>query len=252
MLVKLPYRLRAASPRRVTLALVVLQKDESLEDDFRQLVPERDVSLHATRIPSDPQVNEATLTAMAHELPRAAAMLPAAPCFDVIGYGCTSASTLIGSDRVSSLIKSAVMARHVTNPLTAALEAFNALGMQRIGYLSPYIESVSMPMIAAFEAAGFAVPRQASFMEESEERVARIDPQSIAEAARELGRSADVDAVFLSCTNLKTLDILEDVEHEIRKPVVSSNLALAWHMRSLAGLMPFHGAPGRLFDLGSA
>lgn len=244
-LLKLPYALDER-PRK-TLGLIVLQSDETLEDDFRRLLPERDVSLYATRIPSSANVSGDTLTAMASQLPKAAALLPPAAQFDVIGFGCTSASTLIGSGRVAQLAGSAVDTRHVTNPLTAALAAFEALNVTRVAYLSPYVESVSLPMITAFEANNLEVPRKGSFMEASEERVARIDPQSIAEAAISLCENADVDGVFLSCTNLKTLDVIDQIEAATGKPVVSSNLALAWHMRSLARLSPPDSAIGRLF-----
>jgi maleate isomerase len=88
-----------------------------------------------------------------------------------------------------------------------------------------------------------------SFGEELEARVARIDPKSIQAAALEIGRDPEVDAVFLSCTNLRTMDIIDALEDELGKPVVSSNQALAWHMAQLAGLTAGPNAPGKLFRL---
>jgi len=50
----------------------------------------------------------------------------------------------------------------------------------------------------------------------------------------------EVDAIFLSCTNLRTLDVIAPIEERIGKPVLSSNLVLSWHMCRLAqiGQMP--------------
>jgi maleate isomerase len=93
------------------------------------------------------------------------------------------------------------------------------------------------------------VASSASFDEVEEARVARIDPASIRDAALHVGRG-DVDAVFLSCTNLRTLDILDAVEAEIGKPVISSNQALAWHMAHLAGAGQCGGRFGRLMHAG--
>ena len=67
-------------------------------------------------------------------------------------------------------------------------------------------------------------------------RVARIDPSSLVEAARVLAERSDMDAVFLSCTNLQTLDVIEGLEAELNLPVLSSNQVLGWHMAQLAGV----------------
>ena len=53
-----------------------------------------------------------------------------------------------------------------------------------------------------------------SFDEPLEENVARMSPHSFAEAAVSIGRHSDCDAVFLSCTNLRTLDVIEEVNKE--------------------------------------
>ena len=80
--------------------------------------------------------------------------------------------------------------------------------------------------------------------------MARIDPASIRAAALSVGAGAD--AVFLSCTNLRTLDIIEDLETDLGKPVLSSNQVLAWHMAKLAGISDGCSGPGRLFQRISA
>ena len=75
-----------------------------------------------------------------------------------------------------------------------------------------------------------------SFGEQVESRVARIDPHSIAEAAHALAGDGNMDAVFLSCTNLRTYGILPQLQAQLGLPVLSSNQVLAWHMMRLAGV----------------
>jgi maleate isomerase len=123
----------------------------------------------------------------------------------------------------------------VTNPLSAALAAFADRGVARVGIVSPYVASVAAPLRTAFMDAGIEVPDTVSFGEEIEARVARIAPKSIANAARALVARSAMDAVFLSCTNLRTFDILPMLEAELGMPVFSSNQVLAWHMARLAG-----------------
>ncbi len=244
-----PYRLTGPIGTRGTLGLIVLQVDETIEQDFRRLFPDPAVAIHVSRIPSGAELTPDTIATMTSELPRAAGLLPPAAAFDAIGYACTSGATLIGPDRVAALVASHATTRRVTDPLTASIAALKALDVASLAIVSPYIETVAEPIRAAFRQAGFDVPATVSFGEEVEARVARIDPVSVRDAALEVGRSGGVQAVFLSCTNLRTLDIINDVENRLGLPVISSNQALAWHMAQASGAAVAPDAPGRLFRL---
>ncbi len=243
-----PYKLVGPIGTRGTLGLIVLQADETIEQDFRALFPGPDVAIYVSRVPSGAEITPATIAEMEHELPQAAALFPRAAAFDVTAYACTSGTTLIGADRVAALVAANTTTRAVTNPLTAAFAGFEALGVKSLAIVSPYGAEVAAALHTAFERHGFTVPATLSFGEQVEARVARIDPNSIRDAALHVAAEADVDAVFLSCTNLRTLDILDDLEARLGRPVVSSNQALAWHMARLAGAPVASGAPGRLFQ----
>ncbi|WP_204112635.1 aspartate/glutamate racemase family protein [Shimia biformata] len=243
----LPYRLTTSIGSTATLGLIVLQADETIEQDFRQIFRSPDIALHVSRIPSGAELTPDTIAQMEVDLPTAASLFPAAAQFDAIGYACTSGTTLIGADRVAQLVADRVAAAMVTNPLTAAIAAFRALQVQRIGIVSPYVATVAGPVRDAFLSAGFVVSHTLSFGERIEARVARIDPASIRQAAHEIGRHRDVDAVFLSCTNLRTLGIIDNLEQTLGKPVVSSNQALAWHMAGAGRDRTGIKGPGMLF-----
>lgn len=230
-----PYDLAEAEGRAATLGLIVLQVDETIEQDFRRLLPGQEVALYVTRIPSGADLTPDTIARMARDLPGAASLLPPAARFGAVGYACTSGTTLIGVERVEELVRQGCRTEQVCNPLTATQAALRHVGARRIGLVSPYSASIAADMQAAFEAAGIEVPRAISFGEEVEANVARIDPLSIAAAARAVAAGGGIDAVFLSCTNLRTLGLIEGLEDELGLPVISSNLALAWHMASVAG-----------------
>jgi maleate isomerase len=99
------------------------------------------------------------------------------------------------------------------------------------------------------KARGFEVRVFGSFNEEDDHKVARISPVSIREAAIELGRSREVDAVFVACTSLRVAAIAREIESELGKPVTSSNHAMAWHALRLANVDAALPAWGRLFEL---
>ncbi|WP_300034751.1 aspartate/glutamate racemase family protein [uncultured Roseobacter sp.] len=242
-----PYQLTGPIGTGATLGLVVLQTDETVEQDFRRLFRADDTALYVTRIPSGADVTPDTLRAMQKALPEATRLLPAAAEFDCVSYCCTSGATLIGPDNVARIVRENASVRAVTDPLTASRAACKAVGAEKLAIVSPYIAAVAAPISDAFSEAGFKVTGALSFGEEIEARVARIDPASIHTAALSAGESSDCDAVFLSCTNLRTLDIIDDLEERLGKPVISSNQALAWHTAGLAGGTALDHPPGRLF-----
>ncbi|MDA0998310.1 MAG: Asp/Glu racemase [Proteobacteria bacterium] len=241
----LDYNLDARSDRRPTVGLIVLASDETVESDLRRLIPDATARLLHSRIPSAPTVGMATLSEMAKTLPDAAALLPAAIDFAAIGYACTSGATVLGEDRVASMIRAAHPSAKVTNPLSA-LKAAAGLGIKRLALLSPYVAEVSNALIAALEAAGIEIVRLISFDEENESAVARIAVASIQAGLKAAAAGAGADAVFASCTNLRAVDVLEAAESDLGLPVLASNQVLAWHMQRLAGIGGALAGMGRL------
>lgn len=239
----LPYTL--APPRVASLGLIVLETDETLENEARQAIP-LEASLHHTRIYSAPIVTPETLGQMEADLPHAATTFPGHVTYDAIAYCCTSGATVIGQDKVAAAIRSAHPGAKTTDPITAVMAALKALGAKRIGLLTPYTLDVSAAMQALLKTNGFEIAAFGAFEEAEEAKVARISEASTLAAMLEVG-GGDVDAVFASCTNLNTFGVIEEAEAALGKPVVSSNSALIWHLCGLAGVrVDVPGALGAL------
>ena len=216
------------------MGLIVLQVDETIEGEFREAFRTSKNQIFVTRIPSGLEVTAKTLSSMEDHISASAKLLPQSREFSVIGYGCTSASAIIGSEKISDLIKSGCSTREVTNPLLAATEYAKHLGVTNLALLSPYIEEVNTPLRKAFEIKGLSTETFGTFGEGQEEKVARISESSTIEAAITLGQDPSTEAVFISCTNLRTFNCLDKIANKIDKPVFSSNQSLAWHMKELS------------------
>lgn len=241
---QVPYRLDTQRPKQV--GLIVLQSDETLERDMRVLLPAATEFL-VSRVPSGAEVTTESLAAMEAYLTGAASLLPRGAKIDVVGYGCTSATAQIGAQRVAQLVQAGVTTPTVTNPVTALIAACRHLGITRIALISPYIAQVSDRLQVVLAQAGIQVTAFASFNEPIEEKVVRINTQSITDAAVEIAHIDTCDAVFLSCTNLRTLDAIPLIEARIGKPVLSSNQVLAWHLIQVADLGTTSARAGMLF-----
>lgn len=215
------------------VGVIVLQADETLENDLRRLLPQ-ELSYLVSRVPSSPAVTTESLRAMEEELTRSASLFPRGATLGAVAYACTSGAAEIGADRVAKLVQAGVATPRVTEPVSALIAACQHLGVTRLGLVTPYVAAVSAQLRRVLERAGLTTRPVTSFDEPLEENVARIAEASVMEASIEVGRSSECEAVFLSCTNLRTLGVIAKVEREIGKPVLSSNQVLAWHLCRLA------------------
>ena len=231
---------------RATLGVVVLETDETLEHELARIAATDGVALHHSRIPMVSEITPETLARMEADLPAAARLLPRAAGFDVIGYGCTSGASVIGSERVAAAVNRVLPGVRVTDPLAAIIAALGHLGARRLGFLTPYRPEVSQVMRDRLAAAGFVIGVFGSFEEGDDRVVARITEGAIEAGALRLAAEGGIDALVISCTNLRCLNAIPRIEAEAGIPVVSSNQALGWHMLRLADIRDARPGMGRL------
>lgn len=250
LLENLPYDVDGGIANRATIGLIVLATDYTIEYEWRQLFSTIEgVALYQSRIYNENNVTPETLRAMAPRITECAGVITPDTGVDVIAYGCTSASMAIGEDRVFELIKASKPDSKCTTPITAAFAAFDAFKAQRIGVLTPYTAEVNRIVSDYITARGYRVPVFGSFNEGQDTVVARITPESIEKAVRELIKQAEVDAVFVSCTSVRLMAACADLEKSLGIPLTSSNHAMAWHALRMGGIEDRLGQFGSLYDL---
>ena len=227
------------------IGVIVLQSDETIERDLMAMRGDADVFV--SRVPSGQEVTAETLESMAGHIAASASLFPQTISFDAVGYGCTSGTAQIGVNKIERLVKFGMQTKTVSQPVSALVAACEHLGLKRIAFLSPYIESVSANLRQVLQDSGVETPTFGTFGEAEEFKVVRISGASVMEAATALVRDSQVDGIFLSCTNLRTLDLITPLEAALDMPVLSSNLVLAWHLAQLSGNPEALSGPGRLF-----
>lgn len=157
----------------------------------------------------------------------------------------TAVSYLSGFDAEAALLER-IAKLSGARPLTAATaiaEALRHLGVRRLALATPYPEVIARAGRAYWTAAGFEIVAHrglddvTNIYEETEER------------AHALGRAADdprADAVLISGTGLPTAGIVERLERDLGKPVITSQTATLWRALRLLGLAAPVTGHGRL------
>lgn len=245
----LPFETDGGVAERAAIGVIVLASDNTMEFEFKQIFDLPGVGLYHSRIYNDNAITPETLRAMGARITRAADLILPGVDLDVVAFGCTSASIVMGEKEIFKQIAKARPHAQYTTPITAALAAFKAFGAKNIGVLTPYRADVNSMVQAYIEQAGFSVPVFGSFNEEDDPTAARITTASIKEAILKVGSDSAVDAVFVSCTSLRLAGIAAEVEAALGKPVTSSNHAMAWHCLRLAGVEDKLPDYGRLYSL---
>jgi maleate isomerase len=247
----LPSAIDAGLAARAAIGLVVLATDQTMEHEFRALIRMPGVAFYEARVFNENDITPETLRAIGPRIaPTADLILPGVP-LDVVAFGCTSATMTLGEEAVFAEIRKVRPKAACTTPVTGALAAFRALGVQGIGLLTPYAPEINKGLAAYFTRCGAPIAAAATFDRRDDREAARISVASIEAAAERLAAAPGVDAIFVSCTSLRVAEAVAGLEARIGIPVTSSNHAMAWHCLRLAGIDDVVPA-GRLFALPAA
>ncbi len=173
-----------------------------------------------------------------------AATLPAIGV-QAVGYACTSASYVrgVGGDfDISARITDAT-GLPATTTSTAAVEALKRLGVARVAVLSPHVDELNQRLREFLEGHGLDVVHLRGL--NKLRGIEHIPQEEIYELVVQLVDRPQADGIFISCTGMRTSDILTRLEDTAGKPVVSALQATIWRTLCLAN------APAELPGLGS-
>jgi maleate isomerase len=232
---------------RSRIGLIALATDHSSEPDFHTLVSGPDIGVYTTRIVYDNPTTPENLRKTLPRLSGAAELILPDEDLDAICFSCTSASVAIGDSAVFEAIRSGKPGVEVITPTRAVVAGLHALGVSKVDVLTPYNLDTSTMMGHYVAAAGFDVRSLTYFGLEDDRDMARITPESLAQAAARAA-TTEAEAMFISCTALRAAEAAPDIEAEIGRPVVTSNLATCWMARQLVGAGGGGRSRARLFQ----
>lgn len=218
------------------IGLVCLSNDIAIEGEFRAFLPRSGVGIYAARMPKTRASTLASLHTLDDRIAAAASRIVPDDRLDVIAVGCTSGAAAIGLSRVAEIVGAVRPGIPVTDPMSACMRALKALGAERLAVLTPYQDAVNTVIARTLTAHGFRLATCAGFYCPDGAAMSRLAPEALLAAAERI--AGDADALFIPCTALVVSPIIEALEAAVRRPVVTSNQALAWDAMRLAGIAP--------------
>jgi len=235
-------------PGRCRIGLIALSNDYVTERDFINMRPTDDVAVFVSRVPNTPECTVETLRAMAPHITTAASLLVPDGRLDAVAYSCTSGTVVMGYDSICSYVHAARPDVPCITPITASLQALDRFAAEKLAVLTPYVDDVNGAIATYLEAHGKHLAGFTSFHIEDNEVMAALPCEAIFEAALEADRP-DAEALFISCTAIRAVDVVERIEQALGKPVVTANQALCWQALRAAGYREPVTGYGRLLEM---
>ena len=207
---------------------VVAPFDFALDRELWRWVPD-EVSLHLTRTPFVPVEVSLDLARMVseHETLREAVQALSAVSPGVTAYACTSGSFVGGIAGERAMCEAMEQSGETPSLTTsgALLAALEELGARRIALVTPYTLSVTSALEDYLAEGGVTVTGRAYLG--LTRHIWKVPYRDVVDMARQ-AVVGSADALFISCTNLPTYDVIPQLEAELRMPVLSANQVTMW------------------------
>ena len=233
---------------RATFGIIALAPDRVGVSDFEAFLSSvAGLEILSTRVPMGPVATPEALSAIKAGLRSSAELLVPGSPMNVVAFSCTSGSVAIGTKEVASAIHQARPGVRVSTPIEAGVRVLQAVNALRISLLVPYHEQAANLVAGYFEDAGLTIDRRATFDLDGDIQMNAVDETSLFDAACKV-MGAKSEALFISCTGLRTAGVVSRIEERIGRPVLTSNQVLAWDCLRLAELSDQLHGRGQLFS----
>ena len=238
-----PKYISKSNPR---IGLITLGSDFRIEKDFNNVIYGRDVDLYVNRIHCyNPLTNE-TLAKMADDITDVTKDILPDQKIDCVAYGCTSGTIAAGYDVIEKNVKLAKPEAKVTTPITSAIKALKAFNINKVSVFTPYTKSINDSVINYFNKENIAVNGLTYFDIESDLDIGKVDEEYLFEVLSKINLE-DSEALFVSCTALPVLPIIDKLEKKMNKVILSSNQTLIWESLNAIGYKNSIEGFGKLF-----
>lgn len=231
---------------RAKLGFILMSTDLAAEADFADMAP-NGVGVHITRLKTDDYTTNETLARHIDHMAEAAGRIQPDAKPDVISYACTSGSIICGEENVYREIRKGAPWAAPMCLVTGVVDALRELEVERLVVGTPYLDEINTVEADYLRGKGFDLLDIQGLNLETGIAFGRVTPAYWKQFALELDRK-DADAIFLSCSGIRALEVVDEIEQATGKPVITSNQAHFWSCLRRAGVTDQLEGFGQIFQ----
>ena len=229
------------------IGLIALATDFMIEKDFIKVIKDKEIDFFVNRIECYNPLTKENLIRMSEEVTKVTSDILPNEEIDCIVYGCTSGTIAAGFESIEKKVKAAKPKAKLTTPSSATIKALKRLNVKKLGIFTPYSKTLNDEIVDFFRNEKFDVVSNSYLDIAADYDIGKVDQDFLFETLSRM-KIIDADALFISCTALPVLDIIEKLEKKLNKPVLSSNQALIWDALEKIGKNNNISGFGKLFS----
>ena len=219
-----PKYISKSNPR---IGLIALASDFMIEKDFINVIKDRDIDFFVNRIECYNPLTKENLIKMSNKITEVAKDILPDQDIDCVVYGCTSGTIAAGYNSIEQKVKSAKPMANVTTPSSAAINALKKLNIKKISLFTPYPKKLNDEVLEYFKSEGFDITSNFYFDIAADYDIGKVDQNYLYTVLSEIDLNG-AEALFVSCTALPVLPIIDKLEKKLNTIVLSSNQTLIW------------------------
>jgi len=229
------------------IGLIYIASSWIMEPEFN-IMSRPGIITCTTRISLGNSVTEESLRSLGDSACDAAALLAEAP-MDVIALGCTSGSFIGGNSYDLELIKKMEDASSVQCTTTgrSVVTAARALNLKKLSILTPYTDDINRKAMAYLGENGIETVYCKGLGLVRDYDIDMVPLEDVKSEVLSLEGLSESDGIFISCTGLKTVPLIEDLEQGTGLPVITAVQATFWNSLKIAGITEMPESFGSLF-----
>jgi len=209
------------------IGLIALASDYMIEKDFIRIIKDKKVDFFVNRIECFNPLTKENLIKMSEKVTEVTKDILPNEKIDCVAYGCTSGTIAAGYEAIEKKIKNAKPEAIVTTPSTASIKALKKLNIKKIAIFTPYSKKLNDEVLDFFKNENFEIKANSYFNIESDIDIGKVDPNYLYEVLSKMDLK-EAEALFVSCTALPALSIIDKLEKKLNITVLSSNQTLIW------------------------
>jgi len=210
------------------VGLIALATDFMIEKDFIKVIKDKDIDFFVNRIECYNPLTKENLVRMSEKVTEVTNNILPNEDIDCVVYGCTSGTIAAGYDSIEKKVKAAKPKAKLTTPSSAAVKALKKFNVKKLAIFTPYSKKLNDEVVNFFLSEKFDIVSNTYLDIAADYDIGKVDEDFLFKTLSKMDL-ADADALFISCTALPVLNIIDKLEKKLNKPVLSSNQALIWN-----------------------